>query len=471
VALVDGQPLTLGLKELLSVYLDHRFEVVRRRTEFRRTKRSDRLHLVEGLLVALLDIDRVIRLIRESEDAASAKENLMSALALSDRQATYILDTPLRRLTKFDSLELEGERDKLNAEIRDLTAILESDGLLRKVVSDELRDVAKEHGTPRRSVLVEGAMPVVDAIPLEVSDDPVRVLLSATGMLARTAGGQLELGSGGDRHKHDTIVSVVPSTIRGEVAAVTNLGRAVRFPVIDLPILAASKTAPNLAGGAALGEFVQLAEGERVLCLSSLGADSPGIALGTAQGVVKRVTPEYPRNRDAFEVITLKEGDAVVGATELVTGEEELVFITTDAQVLKYSASLVRPQGCPAGGMAGVSLGEDQAVIFFGAVDPNRDGLVVSMAGSDDTLVEGPTTMKATPYALYPTKGRATGGVRCQRFLKGEHKLVAAWAVNAPAYASTENGTPLALPPVDPRRDGSGAPVEAVITYLAGPVG
>ena len=298
----------------------------------------------------------------------------------------------------------------------------------------------------------------------------MRVLLSATGMLARTAGGQLELGAGGERHRHDTVASVVPSTIRGEVAAVTTAGRAVRFPVIDLPILPVSATAPNLSGGAQISEFVRLEEDERILCLCSLGPESPGIALGTLQGVVKRVTPDYPRNRDAFEVITLKDGDAVVGAVELATGEEELVFITTDAQVLKYSASLVRPQGCPAGGMAGISLGEDQSVIFFGAVDPNRDGLVVSVAGSEDTLIEGPTSMKATPYALYPTKGRATGGVRCQRFLKGEHKLVAAWAVNAPAYACAENGSPLALPPVDPRRDGSGVPVETVITYLAGPV-
>src|SRR4051812_16306927 len=154
VALVDGQPLTLGLKELLEVYLDHRFQVVRRRSEFRRTKRRDRLHLVDGLLVALVDIDEVIAIIRASEDAAGAKDNLIAAFALSDRQATYILDTPLRRLTRFDKLELENERDKLTGEIKDLTAILDSDTLLRKVVSDELAAISKQFATPRRSVLV-----------------------------------------------------------------------------------------------------------------------------------------------------------------------------------------------------------------------------------------------------------------------------------------------------------------------------
>ena len=121
VALVDGQPLTLGLKELLEVYLDHRFEVVRRRSEFRRTKRRDRLHLVEGLLVALLDIDEVIRLIRDSDNSAQAKERLIERFSLSEIQTQYILDTPLRRLTRFDRIELESERDRLNGEIEELT--------------------------------------------------------------------------------------------------------------------------------------------------------------------------------------------------------------------------------------------------------------------------------------------------------------------------------------------------------------
>ncbi len=147
VALVDGQPLTLGLKELLEVYLDHRFEVVRRRSEFRRTKRRDRLHLVEGLLVALLDIDEVIRLIRSSDNSGQAKERLIEHFSLSEIQTQYILDTPLRRLTKFDRIELESERDRLNGEIDELTGILESDAELRKLVSAELAAVAKKFGT------------------------------------------------------------------------------------------------------------------------------------------------------------------------------------------------------------------------------------------------------------------------------------------------------------------------------------
>ncbi len=158
VALVDGQPLTLGLKELLEVYLDHRFDVVvRRRSEFRRTKRRDRLHLVEGLLTALIDIDEVIRIIRSSDNSAQAKQSLMERFSLSDIQTQYILDTPLRRLTRFDRIELESEMERLQAEIAELTRILESDAELRKLVSAELAAVAKKFGTDRRTVLLESA--------------------------------------------------------------------------------------------------------------------------------------------------------------------------------------------------------------------------------------------------------------------------------------------------------------------------
>ena len=157
VALVDGQPRTLGLKQMLEVFLGHRFDVVRRRTAHRRTKAADRLHLVEGLLVAILDIDEVIQLIRSSDNAAEAKERLIGVFDLSSTQADYILDMPLRRLTRFSKLELDKEKDELERTIEALDAILGDDQLLRKVVSDELADVAKTFGTPRRTVLLQSA--------------------------------------------------------------------------------------------------------------------------------------------------------------------------------------------------------------------------------------------------------------------------------------------------------------------------
>ncbi|WP_410536011.1 DNA topoisomerase (ATP-hydrolyzing) subunit A [Streptomyces sp. KL2] len=469
VALVDGQPLTLGLKELLEVYVDHRFTVVRRRSEFRRGKRRDRLHLVEGLLVALVDIDEVIRIIRSSENAAQAKESLIARFGLSEVQTQYILDTPLRRLTKFDRIELEAERDRLNAEIEELTRILESDAELRKLVSSELSAVARKYGTPRRTELLSSADVPAAAVPLQVADDPCRVLLSSTGLLARTAGGEPAFDSSAKRRKHDVVVSAVPATARGEVGAVTSAGRLLRISVIDLPQLP-ENSAPNLAGGARFTEFLSLREGEELVCLTTLDESSPGLALGTEQGVVKRVVPDYPSNKGELEVITLREGDRIVGAVELRTGEEDLVFITDEAQLLRFPAGQVRPQGRPAGGVAGVKLGQGAKVISFTAVDPAADAVVFTVAGSHDTLVGEVGTAKLTPFDQYPRKGRATGGVRCQRFLKGEDHLTFAWAGAAPARAADAKGSPVDLPEPDPRRDGSGTPLAKPVSVVAGPV-
>ncbi|MFD5968157.1 DNA topoisomerase (ATP-hydrolyzing) subunit A [Streptomyces sp. NPDC060311] len=471
VALVDGQPLTLGLKELLEVYLDHRFTVVRRRSEFRRSKKRDRLHLVEGLLTALVDIDEVIRLIRSSENSAQAKQRLIERFSLSDVQTQYILDTPLRRLTKYDRIELESEKDRLNAEIEELTRILDSDAELRKLVSAELAAVAKKFGTDRRTTLLESSGAPVAAVPLQVADDPCRVLLSSTGLLARTANDEpLVTEAGAKRIKHDVIVSAVPATARGEVGVVTSAGRLLRVNVVDLPQLPEAMPAPNLAGGAPLAEFVSFEDDEDVVCLTTLDESSPGLALGTEQGVVKRVVPDYPSNKDELEVITLKEGDRVVGGVELRTGDEDLVFITDDAQLLRYQASQVRPQGRPAGGVAGIKLADGAKAISFTAVDPAADAVVFTVAGSRGTLDDSvQTTAKLTPFDQYPRKGRATGGVRCQRFLKGEDCLAFAWAGATPALAAQKNGTPAQLPDIDPRRDGSGVSLPKTVSVVAGP--
>ncbi|GAA2434026.1 DNA topoisomerase IV subunit A [Streptomyces glaucus] len=470
VALVDGQPLTLGLKELLEVYLDHRFDVVRRRSEFRRGKKRDRLHLVQGLLTALLDIDEVIRLIRSSENSAQAKQRLMERFSLSEIQTQYILDTPLRRLTKYDRVELEAEQDRLTEEIEELTRILESDTELRKLVSSELAAVAKKFGTDRRTVLLESSDTPV-AVPLQVADDPCRVLLSSTGLLARTANADpFPADARAKRVKHDVIVSAVPATARGEIGVVTSAGRLLRLNVIDLPQLPETTTTPNLSGGAPLAEFVSLQDDETVVCLTTLDESSPGLALGTEQGVVKRVVPDYPANKEELEVITLKEGDRIVGAVELRTGEEDLVFITDDAQLLRFQASQVRPQGRPAGGVAGIKLTDGARVISFTAVDPAADAVVFTVAGSRGTLDDSvQTTAKLTPFDQFPRKGRATGGVRCQRFLKGEDCLALAWAGAAPARAAQKNGSPAELPELDPRRDGSGVSLPKTVAVVAGP--
>ncbi|HXR67152.1 MAG TPA: DNA topoisomerase IV subunit A [Dermatophilaceae bacterium] len=471
VALVDGQPRTLGLKDLLRVYVDFRLDVVRRRSTYRLRKRQERLHLVEGLLIAIMDIDEVIQVIRASEDAAVAKVRLMDVFDLSDPQATYILDLQLRRLTKFSRVELDTEKAELERQIEALQAILGDERLLLKTVSNELADVAKAHGTPRRTVLLESSgTPITNATPLEVTDDPCWVLLSSTGLLARTTNAEA-LPSEGGRHKHDAVIAAVQTTIRGQVALVTSRGRMIRLSALELPTLPPTNGAPSLSGGAPLGAFVDLPKGEQPLTMVSLSADSLGLAVGTAQGVVKRVTTDYPGNKDDWEIISLRERDHVVGAAELRTGDEDLVFITSDAQLLHFPASSVRPQGRTAGGMAGIKLAAGARAVFFAAVDPGATNIVVTSSGSSGALPgTEPGSLKVTPYAEYPAKGRATGGVRCHRFLRGEDVLVLGWVGGSPARAAAANGVGVELPEATGKRDGSGLPATVPITAIAGPL-
>ena len=472
VALVDGQPRTLGLRELLTVYVDFRLDVVRRRTAHRLQRREDRLHLVEGLLVAILDIDEVIAIIRSSDDADAARGRLEQVFDLSRLQADYILELRLRRLTKFSRIELEAEQDELRRQIEQLRAILADDALLRQMVSDELAEVAKAHGTPRRTVLLASAgAPATAATPMEVTDDPCWVLLSSTGLLART-GDAAPLPTDDTRHAHDAVISVVRTSARGEVGLVTSRGRVLRLSVLELPALPATNGSPGLAGGAPLGAFVDLPAVERVLALTTLAEGGGGLALGSAAGVVKRVLPEPAPGRSEWEVIGLRDDDELVGAVQLTSPDVDLVFITSDAQLLRFGAATVRPQGRPAGGMAGVKLAAGARVVWFGAVDPAAaDPVVVTVSASSAALPGTDAgSVKVTPFAEYPTKGRGTGGVRCHRFLRGEDALVLGWAGASPPRASTGGGAPLDLPSHG-RRDGSGSPSPAPIAAVAAPAG
>jgi len=194
------------------------------------------------------------------------------------------------------------------------------------------------------------------------------------------------------------------------------------------------------------------------------------VAHGTASGIVKRVQPEYPANREEFELITLKDDDRVVGAAYLADDAAEFVFITSDAQLLRFPASAVRPQGRQAAGMAGVRLSDGASVVWFGAIaHASAETVVVTVAGRSGALPgTGGASVKVTPFAEYPPKGRATGGVRCQRFLKGEDGLIQAWIGPTPVLAATESGVMVDLTDMQGKRDGSGTALTRQLARLGG---
>ena len=466
VALVDGQPRTLTLRDLLTVYLGHRYDVTRRRTDFARRKAQERLHLVEGLLVAILDIDDVIAIIRGSDDTAQARSRLMEVFELSEIQTNYILEMPLRRLTRFSRIELETERGKLETTIAELTEILENPVQLRTLVSNQLAEIAQQHGTPRRTILLaaSGVATTAATAPLEVADDPCWVLLSSAGLLARTASAQ-PIPPVVARANHDVMVSKIIATARGSCGLITSAGRLIKISALDLPTVPSTAHAPNLQGGTHVSELVTLDAGEKVLCLTTLADDSLGLALGTARGVVKRVNPEI-LGKDSWEVIRLEAGDRVVGAIELTSAAAELVFVTNDAQLLHFPATAVRPQGRSGGGMAGIKLGIGASVVYFAAVSA-MEVVVATVSGTSRALPGTDAgSVKVTGFGHYPAKGRATGGVRCHRFLKGEDAVLLAWVGPAPAIAAAPSGSPVPLPAADARRDGSGTPSSQPIAAI-----
>ena len=481
VALVDGQPRTLGLKEMLQVFLDHRLDVTTRRSRFRLTKCEDRLHLVEGLLIAILDIDDVIAIIRSSDDAESARERLMTAFDLSDAQANYILELRLRRLTKFSRIELETERDELLAAIASLREILENPKLLRKLVKKELREVSKRLGTPRRTLLMAStgtpvgatvaaedaalaALPSVsrsgEGLELQIPDDPCVVVLSSSGALARVEGGEpLEPGS---RAASDGWRVQLASTVRSQVAVVTQDGIAHRIEVVDLPALPRFETGLSLAGAMPSSMLLHT----DVPAVGLLNPESEAIvAMGTAHGTVKRLRPDVLQ-RDEWEVITLEDGDHLVGFDQC-TDDADLVFISSDAQLLRTPAAKVRPQGRTAGGMAGMKLNPGAVALGFWVIEAPIDAVVVTVAAALGALPgTGQTTVKVTPFECYPSKGRGGQGVRCQRFLRGEDRLDIAWVGTRPGRAAASDGTPVELPAEDERRDGSGVPITFAIAAI-----
>lgn len=563
VALVEGRPHTMGLKEMLQVWVDHRRVVIRRRSEYRKKKALERLHLVEGLLLAMLDIDEVIQVIRTSDDADAAKSRLMVVFDLDEVQAQYILDLRLRRLTKMNRIELEAERDDLKKRIEELTRILASAEALDQVVTDEMDEAVAKWGSPRRTVLLDAdpdgtltpvvaqgagasgvsksALEAVKAATtissaeadvaaaaaaakktgeqstltgaLKIEDEPCVVMMSATGLIARTTPSAMDVfnarSTSDERLRDDQITTIFETSTRATYGLVTSTGRLVLAHVVDLPALPAAATL-SLKGGVQADELIGMTEstdpirGERVITAIAMeqptsgktsakdesedgGAAEakplPSLAIGTRNGVIKRWNREAPTTMDSWPVIDLKDGDEVVFAA-VAEDDDRLVFISSDSSLLTFEAKNVRPQGRTAGGMAGIKLAKGARVAAFNVVpagkvawtyEEGENGLtsgsgavVLTVAGDSDAL---PGTengaAKVTPLEMYPTKGRATGGVRSQRFLKGQNTLILAWAGLYPLHASTSAGSPVELPKPDMRRDGSGVDLASPIAFIA----
>jgi DNA gyrase subunit A len=444
VALVDGKPLTLGVVPILRAFVDHRLEVILRRTRFRHRKATERAHILQGLIVAISNIDAVVAVIRSSADTETARQALCARFDLDETQAGHVLEMPLRRLTSLELSKLESELAELRAVIAELSSVLESEERRQRIMLDELDEIASAYGRPRRSPIVSAAAAAVPAdVPVEVPDTPCVVTVTLDGVIGRS---EVDARRKGRVTVRDALVLEATTTTRSVLKVVTDSGVLHRLEVVVVPS-AAEKTR-----GAPAAELVTgLTGDDRVVGLVSPQQLAAGeiVVLVTRNGVVKRVTGDHLEPRGSASIIGLGDGDRVVAAFACPDGAD-IVIVTSDGRLLRTPTDRIRPQGRSGGGVAGVRLADGAHVVAAGPVTGDAQVVVVTDAGS----------AKSTPAGDYPEKGRGGAGVMCVRFRKGESALSSA-VVGAGPFALAGPTSAEAFEPVAAKRDGSASPADA----------
>jgi DNA gyrase subunit A len=448
----EGIPEQLSLKRMLEIFIAHRVEVVTRRSEARKKAREARLHTIAGLLKALANIDEVIRIVRAAANAQTAQENLIKKFKVDEIQADYILGIPLRRLTKYDQLELKNEQKKLQDEVKELDKILNDEKVLRALIGKELEETKKVVDRPRRSTLVDGNLAehleaskaVISAGSFEVTDAPAVVGVYADGSVVRVAGEKTSEIKAIGRTKVNPVIASLVTHTKGKIVLVTDKGRAFRVDVLHL-----GESKPTASSAVVAG----LAKNERIIAVAPVEDETTkaglGIFFATKQGSVKITTPDYPVRSDEFDLISLAAGDEIVTARWLESAEGvEVALLSSDTSLLTFAAEKIRPQGRSGGGIAGIKLAAGQHVLAAAALPADE-------AAFANVLTVTGQTVKLSPFKAYPAKGRATGGVRSHTMLKGENGLVSAF-IGADIIGVDESGTKVALPPVNQKRDASG---------------
>jgi len=440
VVLVDGVPSTVGLRRLCEHYVSHRLEVVVRRTRYRLQRATERLHIVEGLITALDNIDEVVALIRASADAAAARDELIARFELSEVQATHILDMALRRLTALERTKLDTEAASLRADISEYSEILASTRKQRAIVRKELRRIVDDHGRPRRSRIVtateadrelaassagEVGSGTSDGTEADVGPDIACVVtVSTSGNIGRSP-------LKGDRRaspgRHDLIAASVVTSTGALLAAITSKGRA-------LPVRCAGVEAANnrVRGVDAKGLF-GLESAETILAVVGDGSARllggtahPKLVLVTKRGVIKRLdVAEVFDGALPGSLVALVDGDQIVSAFT-APDSAELVLAASDGRALRIEAASVRVQRRAASGVAGIKLRADATAVGAGAVvaEASQGDPILVLATSNDKT----GGIAATPCSELPTQGRGSQGLLAVKLAPGES--VAAAMVN-----------------------------------------
>ncbi|MGE5374419.1 MAG: DNA gyrase subunit A [Bacteroidota bacterium] len=423
-ALVDGEPRTLPLKRSLQIFIEHRQEVIVRRTNFDLAKARARQHILDGYLIALNNLDAVIKTIRESEDADTAKSNLVSRFKLSEIQAQAILDMQLRRLAALERWKIEEEHKQVAEQIAYLEDLLANPRKILALIQDDMRDLAEKYGDDRRTRIAADATEELSEADL-VQDEAVLISLTERGYVKRVAASAFRNQSRGGRgvmghitKDEDTVVSLIPARSLDTMLFFSDRGKVYSEKVYQIP------DSDRATKGIPLVNVLALDAGERVtaaIAVSDFSAHGYCV-LSTSHGKVKRVVmEEFASVRPSGLIaITLDEGDHL-GWARLTSGNNEVIFVTEKGQALRFNENKIRSMGRQAAGVQAIRLDDDDLVTSMDVVEPDGSLMVITTGGYG----------KQTPLTAYPAKGRATGGVSTidQKALGEIGKIIAARVV------------------------------------------
>ncbi|MDJ0961025.1 MAG: DNA gyrase subunit A [Acidimicrobiia bacterium] len=420
VALVDGVPKTLNVAEMVHHYLAHQIEVIVRRTQHRLEVAKARAHIVEGLLIALDNIDEVVQIIRGSADVATAQATLMERFELSEEQARHILDMPLRRLTALETEKLREEYAELQETIAGLEAILASEALQREVIAEELEAIRDKFGDDRRSRIIpdEGEMSLEDLI----ADEELIVTITAAGyvkaVLARTYRTQGRGGRGvrGQQLRADDIIShVLHTTAHAYLLFFSNKGKVYRVRAHELP------RKERTAKGVLIQSVLPMDPDERVEAIIDTRdyETHQFLVAFTKLGQVKKTKfTDYDSRNQVLVAIKLQDGDEVV-AVRATSGDGELLMFTQNGQGIRFGEDDVRPMGRDTQGVRGIRLREGDEVVAAASGEEGEDVLLLSTGGYG----------KRTKLSEFPLQKRGGIGVKAMKLTRVRGLIAAARAV------------------------------------------
>ncbi|WP_024412565.1 DNA gyrase subunit A [Streptococcus suis] len=405
-AIQNGVPKILSVRQILESYIEHQKEVVTRRTRFDKEKAEARAHILEGLLIALDHIDEVIRIIRNSETDAIAQAELMEKFELSERQSQAILDMRLRRLTGLERDKIQSEYDELVALIADLADILAKPERVVQIIKDELEEVKRKYADPRRTELMVGEVLSLEDEDL-IEETDVLITLSNQGYIKRLAQDEFQAQKRGGRgvqgtgvKDDDFVRELVSTSTHDRLLFFTNKGRVYRLKGYEIPEYG------RTAKGLPVVNLLKLEENEAIQTIINVTKDQEAdsyLFFATRQGVVKRTSvSEFANIRQSgLKALNLKEDDELINVF-LTNGQADIIMGTKFGYSVRFTETDVRNMGRTATGVRGINLREGDQLVGATMISDDQEVLVLTEKGFG----------KRTPASEYPTKGRGGKGIK-----------------------------------------------------------